>query len=62
MKLPLTADELIDELDKLVPECVPQAGDSMEAIQRYAGKRELVLYLKHLRDRREAPIIKKGRR
>jgi hypothetical protein len=25
----------------------------MEAIQRYAGKRELVIFLKHLRDKRD---------
>lgn len=50
MKFPQAASELLIELDRIVPEQVPQAGDSMEAIQRYSGKRELVLFLKHWRD------------
>lgn len=51
MKFPTSASDLVDELDRLVPEAVPSAGDSMESIMRYAGKRELVLQLKHLRDK-----------
>lgn len=68
MKFPLSAADLVDELELIVPERVPEAGESMESIQRYAGKRELVLFLKHLRAkrerdevRREAPIRAKGR-
>ena len=52
-KLPATVDELIDELDRLVPEVIPNADARMIEIQRYAGKRELVLLLKTLRDRRD---------
>jgi hypothetical protein len=64
-KFPHTVDELFDALDRLVPERVPEAGDSMEAIQRYAGKRELVLYLHHWRGQRERAerrAVTKGRR
>jgi hypothetical protein len=54
-KLPPTVDDLIDELDTLVPELVPSADTPLLEIQRHAGKRELVLFLKRLRDRRAAP-------
>lgn len=50
MKFPPMSAELAIELDRMFPERVPQEGDSMEAIQRYAGKRELVLFIKHWRD------------
>lgn len=50
MKFPTSSLELLDELDRLVPERVPQAGDTMEDIMRYAGKRELVLFLQNWRD------------
>lgn len=64
MKFPDSATALVDELDRLVPERVPEAGDSMEAIQRYAGKRELVLFLQHWRDqmRRDVDRKQRGRR
>lgn len=50
LKFPESAKALVDEIDRMIPERVPQAGESMEEIQRYAGKRELVLFLKFLRD------------
>lgn len=65
MKFPISADDLVDELDKFVPEYVPQAGDSMDLIQRNAGKRELVLFLKRLREHRDREVTRaatKGRR
>lgn len=62
MKFPTSSLELLDELDRLVPEQVPQAGDSMEAIQRYAGKRELVLFLKNWRDQMVRSASRKDRR
>lgn len=62
MKFPTNSLELLDELDRLVPERVPEAGDSMEAIQRYAGKRELVLFLKHWRDQLARVAERKARR
>lgn len=46
MKFPHLARELVEELDRLVPERVPEAGDDMVTIQRHAAKRELVLFLK----------------
>lgn len=54
-KLPATVDELIDELDRLIPEVIPSADDTLISIQRRAGKRELVVQLKFLRDRPRAP-------
>lgn len=62
MKLPTSAVELIDELNRLVPERVPEAGESMESIQRYAGKRELVLLLNHWRDANKREVVRKVRR
>lgn len=46
MKFPHLARELVAELDRLVPERVPEPGDDMVTIQRHAAKRELVLFLK----------------
>lgn len=62
LKFPDTAVALVDELDRLVPERVPEAGDSMESIQRYAGKRELVLFLKNWRDALKRDVARKARR
>jgi hypothetical protein len=50
-KLPPSVDELIDELDRFVPETIPSVDASMLDVQRQAGKRELVIFLKHLRDK-----------
>jgi len=61
MKHPLTDDQIV-ELEKLVPEAVPQAGDSMEVIQRYAGKRELVLFLINQSRKRERDEARKAPR
>lgn len=52
-KFPTTVDEMFDALERLVPERVPEVGDDLVAIQRYAGKRELVLFLQHWRGQRE---------
>ncbi|EQB10413.1 hypothetical protein L284_17120 [Novosphingobium lindaniclasticum LE124] len=62
LKFPDSAVALVDELDRLVPERVPEAGDSMESIQRQAGKRELVLFLKNWRDAVTRDVVRKGRR
>jgi len=62
VKFPTSSLELLDELDRLVPERVPLAGDSMEDIQRYAGKRELVLFLKNWRDQLARRVERKGHR
>ncbi|HEY0623170.1 hypothetical protein [Sphingomonas sp.] len=50
MSFPATAAGLLEHIEKLVPERVPSATDTMEEIQRYAGKRELVLQLIRLRE------------
>lgn len=54
-KLPASVDELIDELDRMIPEVIPATDARMIEIQRYAGKRELVVLLKTLRARRNGP-------
>jgi hypothetical protein len=60
LKFPDSAVALVDELDRLVPERVPEAGDSMESIQRQAGKRELVLFLKNWRDAFKRETIRRA--
>lgn len=64
MRFPESAAALVAELDVMFPEVVPAVGDSMEAIQRQAGKRELVQFLKYWRaqTQREAVARKSGRR
>jgi len=62
MKFPDSAVALVDELNRLVPERVPEAGESMESIQRQAGKRELVLFLNHWRDAAKRDVVRKERR
>lgn len=64
MKFPETAAALVEELDRLFPERVPEIGDSMEAIQRYAGRRELILFLKNWQGKfgRDVDRRQKGRR
>ena len=66
MDFPHTATALVEELDRLFPEKLPEVGDSLEAIHRHAGKREVVLFLKHWRDaakrRADRPVKSRGRR
>lgn len=63
MQLPDSAYALIDELDRIFPERLPELGDELESIQRYAGKREVVLFLKQWanRSRQAAPQIRSRR-
>lgn len=51
MKFPSTARELLMELDRIVPEKVPEVGDDLLTIHRHAAKRELVLFLKNWEER-----------
>ncbi len=63
MQLPDTALGLIDELNRLVPERIPDVGANEQEVQRYNGKRELVLFLNHWRDANQRePSIRKMRR
>ena len=55
MDFPDTGLGLLLELEKMVPEQPPLATDTMEAIQRYAGKRELVIMLRRRRDAASKP-------
>lgn len=59
MAFPETATALLDIIDRMVPETVPEASDTMAAIQRYAGKRELVLQLRQLQAQSRTPTIAK---
>jgi hypothetical protein len=63
MAFPETATALLDIIDRMVPEKVPEPADTMEVIQRYAGKRELVLQLRQLQAQsRTTTIAKRPRR
>jgi len=44
-ELPLTAEELVKELDVIYPEKCPSPEDSSKDIWMYAGQRELVRVL-----------------
>ena len=61
MKFPASANDLVDELDRLFPEVVPEAGDDMIAIQRQAAKREVVRFLKHWRGQAARSAQRKAR-
>jgi hypothetical protein len=61
MKFPASANELVDELDRLFPEVVPSADDTMIEIQRQSAKREMVQFLKHWRDQRVRSANRKVR-
>lgn len=63
MQFPIRASALVDELDRIYPERVPKSDATMNEIQRHAGARELVLFLKQWRDRsREDTAEKRGTR
>lgn len=61
MNFPASASELVDELDRMFPEVVPEAGDDMIAVQRQAAKRELVKSLIHWRDQKVRAANRKSR-
>lgn len=52
MNFPASANELVDELDRIYPEVVPEPGDDLIAIHRQAAKREVVKFLIHWRDKK----------
>jgi hypothetical protein len=63
MKFPDTAVGLIDELDRMYPERLPEIGDSLEAVHRRAGNREVVLFLKQWRGQtRRDPVVRRRSR
>jgi len=49
-QLPPTAIELIDQLDKLFPPRCIQVGEAVDEHVRYAGKCDLIQFLKRVRD------------
>lgn len=50
MKFPASSNELLQLLEQMFPERLPEPTDTLPELQRYAGKREVVLFLKQLRD------------
>ena len=46
MIIPYTAEELIEQLDKMFPEYTPEVDWNDREIWMYAGKRELIRMLK----------------
>lgn len=50
MKWPASSAELLDQIEKMVPERLPEPGETMEAYNQHVGARRLVLQLKHARD------------
>lgn len=46
--IPYISRELVDWLDRMYPEVIPEANQSRDKIMKYAGKRELVLKLKEI--------------
>lgn len=62
MKFPAGSSDLLEEIQKLVPERLPEPGETMESYNRYVGKRELVLQLLHARDQeKRAPSTSPAR-
>lgn len=62
---PDTADQLVDELLRIVPERPSTPKTSRDEDLAHGGKRELVLFLKSWRDKARAetpPIIRRHRR
>lgn len=49
-QLPANSLALIDELDKLFPQRVLREGETHDEHLRYAGKCDLIQFLKRLRD------------
>lgn len=53
--LPLSVEQLVEDLDKMIPERCPNEEDSERAIWIYSGKRSIVRYLKVLLDEERKP-------
>lgn len=62
VQFPFKSADLVDELDKMFPEVIAEAGDDMISIQRRAAKRELVVFLKHWKDQRLRQAERKANR
>ena len=52
-KPPLICEHTVEYLDKLFPEMSASAGDTLETIWQYSGKREVVRHLKTLIERQK---------
>lgn len=50
MRFPESSNELLRLLEEVYPEKLPEPRASLEEVQRYAGCRQVVLFLKDLRD------------
>lgn len=58
---PNTSDELLAELERMVPELIVKPGDSPETVQYNAGRRSLVRELRNWRDA-AVPVALRQRR
>lgn len=59
--LPLTANELIEFLDELIPEPAPRPEQSHQALLYDAGRRSVVLQLKAMQEGSVAAPLKQKR-
>ena len=62
MNFPAGSKELIDELARMFPERLPEAGEDPAVTQRHAGKREVVLFLIHWRDAAVRSAVREPRK
>ncbi|NCP10399.1 MAG: hypothetical protein GW859_00335 [Sphingomonadales bacterium] len=61
VQFPYLSADLVDELDKMFPEVIPEAGDEIISIQRRAAKRELVVFLKHWKGQKARSAERKAK-
>jgi hypothetical protein len=59
-KLPPYSTDLIDQLDALFPERCIREGETLEQAHRHAGKRDLINFLRQLRDEANAAALTKS--
>lgn len=60
MKFPSSSNELINELERIYPEVLPEEGESLERIHRRAGRREVIKFLLDWRKRSLAASKKRS--
>lgn len=58
---PLTAQELLEALDEIIPEPSPRPGDSPDNTMFNAGRRSVVLELRQWREGAIAPALREKR-
>lgn len=58
--LPASSTDLVDALDRMYPARCVLPGESLADANRYAGARDVVEYLIHIRDRQTRRSTPKG--